>query len=300
MTRPLIATTWSAYMGGAEDTRASVAVDYIRDIFKPKDRVALVLLDKRCGAVIQRLSTAERIVASDVQAWLHAQNAQRYDVYVSMNALKADATGRTKSDVDAIRHIYLDFDDNGTASVEALLRREDLPEPNYLLNTSPDKWQVVWRVEGFQKDQAEALQRGLACQMGADPAATDCARVLRLPGFYNHKYERPHHVRIEARGKEVFRPDQFVVPTDERGSEMVRRNRVRIADGRGLTQSERDWAFAKRSLARGDSPEMVVAAIASYRRYDKVNPHQYAALTVRKAGENLASRRGVSEPPERS
>jgi len=80
------------------------------------------------------------------------------------------------------------------------------------VNTSPGKWQVSWRVEGFAKDEAEDLQRALARETGADPAATDCARVLRLPGFYNHKYDRPYLVRVEphtALAGVIYRPEQF-------------------------------------------------------------------------------------------
>ena len=64
--------------------------------------------------------------------------------------------------------------------------RKLTPKPNYLINSSPDKWQVVWKVAEFAKQQAEDLQRGLARECGSDSAATDCARVLRLPGVYNH------------------------------------------------------------------------------------------------------------------
>jgi len=76
-----------------------------------------------------------------------------------MNALHCNAQGRTKADVGVIRHVYLDVDGNGTAAVEALLKPEDVPKPNYLINSSPDKWQVIWKVDGFTKDQAEELQR---------------------------------------------------------------------------------------------------------------------------------------------
>jgi hypothetical protein len=100
-----------------------------------------------------------------------------------MNALNDGARGRTKADVAIIRHVYLDFDENGTAAVEALVKRDDLPKPNYLVNSSPDKWQVVWKVEGFVKEEAESLQQALVRETGADPAATDSSRVLRLPGF---------------------------------------------------------------------------------------------------------------------
>ena len=51
-----------------------------------------------------------------------------------------------------------------------------------------------------------------ARQTGADRAATDCARVLSFPGFYNHKYGDPYLVRLEphaALSGIVYHPDQF-------------------------------------------------------------------------------------------
>ena len=46
------------------------------------------------------------------------------------------------------------------------------------------------------------------------------------------------------------------------------------------SQSERDWSYAKRALARGDDPEAVIQRIADYRADDKPNPEYYARLTV--------------------
>lgn len=90
----------------------------------------------------------------------------------------------------------------------------DLPKPNYLLNTSPDKWQAVWKVHQFAKDEAEHLQQALARDMGADPAATDCARVLRLPGFSNHKYNQPFQVTVQAYSVDTYGWSAFpIVPT---------------------------------------------------------------------------------------
>src|SRR6266851_10524721 len=69
-------------------------------------------------------------------------------------------------------------------------------------------------------------------------------------------------------------------------------NRVRtkqcysISDFR-LSQSERDWAFAKRALARGDDAEEVIRRIADYRSEDKHDPEYYARVTVSKAQEEL-------------
>ncbi len=163
----------------------STAAKYIRENFEPTDRLAIVLLNKRSGQVIQRLADADKIASEPFQAWLRHQNVERFEVYISMNTLSAEARGRTKDDIEAVRHVYLDFDTNGTAAVEALAKRGDVPPPNYVINSSPDKWQAIWKVTGFDKDQAETLQRGLACETGADVAATDSARVMRLPGFYS-------------------------------------------------------------------------------------------------------------------
>jgi hypothetical protein len=289
-------------MNGNEASQ-EIAAAYLRENFEPNDRLAVVLIHKRTGAVLQRLAAAERIAASDFQGWLRHKNAGQNELYISMNALREEARGRTKADVGVIRHLYLDFDERGTEAVERLLNRPDLPHPNYLLNSSPDKWQVVWKVDGFAKDQAEDLQRGLARDTGADPAATDCSRVMRLPGFYNHKYARKHFIAVQAVSKEIHGPDRFPkFPADERSPRMANRE----AGGRatappsGLSQSERDWSYAKRALARGEPEHLIVTAIAVHRRYDKHDPQAYAELTVKKAAESLSAERGVSTPAEHS
>src|SRR5215467_1627535 len=91
---------------------------FVRENFQPEDRLAIVLLNKRTDTVVQRLASARKIAAPDFQNWLGRENARRFEVYISMNALQPNARGRTKNDVAAIRHVYLDFDENGTAAVE--------------------------------------------------------------------------------------------------------------------------------------------------------------------------------------
>jgi hypothetical protein len=270
-----------------------IAGAYVRENFHAGDRLATLLLNKRTDSVIQRLAAAEKVAAPDFQSWLTHQNSRGYDIYISMNALRPRATGRTKADVSDIRHVYLDFDDHGTAAVEALLKRDDLPKPNYLVNSSPDKWQVVWKVEDFGKEQAEELQRNLVRDTGADPAATDCARVLRLPGFYNHKYAKPHLVCAERHADTTYRPEHFPKMT---GGERISGARTTLGrrsnSKETLSQSERDWAFAKRALARGESPALIAGAIATHRRYDKADPQYYANLTVAKAQQALQAEQG--------
>ena len=70
------------------------------------------------------------------------------------------------------------------------------------------------------------------------------------------------------------------------------------------SQSEADWAYAKRALARGDSVDQVIQRIADYRADDKADPLYYARLTVIKAQLALMSPQETStartESPERT
>lgn len=270
-------------------------MNYIRDNFRPDDRLAVVLVNKQKGDLVQRIAAADKIAGEEFQRWLRHMNAQKYEVYVSMNSLQLGARGRTKADIDQIRHVYLDIDEAGPDTLKAVLDRHDLPKPNYVLNTSPGKYQVVWKAEGFTKDQAEDLQRGLARETGADPAATDCARVLRLPGFYNHKYQQPHYVRAEKLSDQTARPEHF--PTRQEETTHAAPSSAAHpprADDDHLSQSERDWAYAKRALSRGVPKSDVIAAIVKFRQGEKHDTHYYAEVTVHKAAASL----GLPAEPE--
>src|SRR5580658_8258501 len=93
---------------------------FIRDNFEPEDRLAVVLIDRRSGSVTQRIAPARQVVSPQFQSWLKERNRMGADVFVSMNALHDQARGRTRADVAVVRHLYLDFDENGTRAVEQL------------------------------------------------------------------------------------------------------------------------------------------------------------------------------------
>jgi len=257
---------------------------YLRNNFQCDDRLAIVLIDRGSGEVRQKFATAEKIASAPFQAHLRAANASGKDVYISMNTVAPEAAGRTKADVETIRHIYLDIDMGGRAAVDKILNADGMPNPHHVLNTSPDKYQVVWRVEGFEKAAAENTLRGLAAQHGADPAVTDCSRVLRLPGFRNCKYEQPHYVKDthENLGGRIYGPGDF--PTYELERLAVILNEPRQYFGRNgqTSQSERDWSYALRALERGESPTSIEAKIEQFRQ-DKPNPRYYAHRTVSRA-----------------
>lgn len=256
---------------------------FIRANFGPDDRLAVVLIQKQSGSVVQRLASAAQIADEKFQNWLRYMNAQKHEVYVSMNPLRSEARGRTKSDLAGVSHVYLDFDEGGDRAVAALQAREDLPTPNELIETSPGHWQAIWRVEGFDTGRAEALMRGMVRELGADPAATDASRVLRMPGYVNHKRDSAFLIRATELSDAVRHPSDFPEYGAQLRSEVAAgANRAPRSNVAGLSQSERDWAYAKRALARGDDPSAVIEAITAYRP-DKPNPSYYAEHTVRKA-----------------
>jgi hypothetical protein len=182
--------------------------------------------------------------------------------------------------------VYLDLDEYATASLRAIRTSGDTPIPNFVLDTSPEKNQVVWRVEGLGQSQAESLLRSLAVQFNGDTAATDISRVLRLPGFSNRKYNEQFLVRAIQETDVIYHLRDFTI--HEESPEAPRRlsdgheSPRRMSNGH-RSQSEADWAYAKRALARGDSADQVIQRIADYRADDKADPLYYARLTVIKA-----------------
>ena len=144
-------------------------------------------------------------------------------------------------------------------------------------------------------EQAESLLHSLAAQFGGDSAATDATRVLRLPGFVNRKYATDTGFIVEARqeSNRVYSLRDFTVQEDApeapRHMEDAHSTKRRLPMGH-QSQSEADWAFAKRALARGDDPQEVIRRIADYRVDDKADPNYYARLTVTKAKAALEQR----------
>ena len=265
--------------------------EYILDNFEAVDRIAMLVLNRDFGETIQRITSAEKAASPGFQAWLRYKNARGSDIYIGMNPLRQDAATRTKEELKCIRHLYLDLDQGGPQALKSIEQSSAIPQPNYVLTSSPGKFQIVWKVEGMTLEEAEGLLRAMAHAFGGDPAATDATRVLRLPAFANKKYETDFYVQARRESRETYGLHDFQLHVDSQDSPRFNfRNRSRPESPRHstLSQSERDWGFAKRALTRGDAPEEVIRRIADYRGHEK-HPN-YARYTVEKA--QLKLRRG--------
>lgn len=259
--------------------------EYILDNFKPSDRIAVVLRNRATEEVIQRIASAKDVATHDFQEWLTKRNRAGFDIYIGMNTVKEGACTRTKRDILEIRHIYLDLDYRGSEALKAIHNSDEVPKPNFVLDTSPGKHQVIWKIENATPQDAEDLQQRMAHEFGADIAATDASRVLRLPGFANKKYSAECLVRATKHSDQTYKLRDFKLASGPVKSDRTpEQNPLRSSDSREiLSQSERDWAYAKRALARGDDPEEIIRRIADYRADDKHDPEYYARLTVEKA-----------------
>ena len=102
--------------------------------------------------------------------------------------------------------------------------------------------------------------------------------------------QEPHQVTAQRFSNEIYRPEHFRIQVLEFASDSSNLSRTATikATSTGskpkgeISQSERDWAYAKRKLAMGINPEEVIQAIAEYRP-DKWKPEAYARRTVEKA-----------------
>ena len=274
---------------------------YIRANFEPQDRLAVVLIQQEGeekGRVVQKFWSAAMAAAPKTQAWLRYRNAHGWDVYASANPLRPGARGRHKEDVLEARWLYLDADRDGDATLARIdgdAESGRIPQPTAVVNTSPGRYQVLWRIRGTETARAEDMLRRLAHYYGTDRAATDCTRVLRLPGFRSRK--RDAAVRLlryrqgPPSGLEEF-PQDLPLPDGSWAARPVGPDGRGAAGFRGAggdtSKSGQDWAWTREQLRRGRNAAEVEAELAG-RRPDKSNPDQYARRTVHNAQRSLAS-----------
>jgi hypothetical protein len=279
------------------------APDYIRAIFDPSDRLAVVVQDERRGETLERITTALRIVSESFQDWLRYKNeCDGCDIYLGMNPLKPQALRRTKDDIQVFKHLFIDFDRTGGRSLQVIERSNVVPPPSYVLNTSPGRFQLIWRMEGVTVEHGEALLHSLARHFDADPARNNLSTVLRLPGYANRKYKEDFLVALHAYTERTYHPRDFRFRIEPADSSLVRRDSSSPSAHSEPSQSERDGAYAKHALARGFPPEEVIRDIAEFRAHDTPHAQDYARRTVIKAQAELSpdvgsAARGSSRKP---
>jgi hypothetical protein len=254
------------------------AKDFLARCFAPGSTIALLLRTESPAETQQRVVTLEQALAPRYLGWLAHENHTGANIYVAANPLRSGSRKRTKESIASIRHVYLDIDEDGDARLAGLRASGAVPPASAILSTSPSKYQVFWRVEGFDFEQQELTLKRLAIAFGGDPACTDCNRVLRIPGFLNRKYSPAQSVTVEYGPLQPWEPTDFQldglvdVAVLSRGYGHLKRVQKE-------TRSENDWAFVCAQLANGKDAGKLTLELAA-RRSDKPNPLYYAQRTV--------------------
>jgi hypothetical protein len=258
------------------------ATNFLTRCFAPSETIALLLRRDNADCPAQRIVTLEQVLAPRYLRWLAHENTTGANVYVTANPLRPRSRKRTKESIAEIRHLYVDIDSDGDARITALRTSDAVPSPTAILSTSPGKYQVLWRVNGFDFEGQENTLKLLAIAFGGDLACTDCNRVLRLPGFLNCKYSPAHPTAVEYPCDSTWNPGDFHL-----GNAVVPLRAIArpMHPGRH-THSEQDWAWVLDELSHGKDATKLTRTLAE-RRADKPNPHYYAQRTVDMASARL-------------
>lgn len=104
--------------------------------------------------------------------------------------------GQNKQSITRVRAVYVDYDDDDkhvykdgeTRGLPGFLARlAHMPPPHAIVESSPGKRHVYWKVEGVPVDQFSNIQKALAEKLKTDVSIHDPSRVMRLPGFLHQK-----------------------------------------------------------------------------------------------------------------
>lgn len=181
--------------------------------------ICLMFLPVNGQPPTHEFATLEELTTDKSQAHIEKLN-ETCNVYASMAMFAPGTERRKKESIAECSHVFFEVDHDGEASlaaVRAAVESGEVPEPTLILESSPEKFQFIWNVEGFDVAACEAMNRSLAAHFGGDRASTDAARVLRVAGFRNLKYEAKPVVKIISLGDfldPLFRSKHFQIPME--------------------------------------------------------------------------------------
>src|SRR5438034_4739702 len=89
------------------------AVQFLQTAYEPDDWIAIFLKSYETGRTAQRVGPLTLFLEPRIHAWLRAMNAQKFNCYVSVNAITPGVRARTKDAISSIRHLFLEADEDG-------------------------------------------------------------------------------------------------------------------------------------------------------------------------------------------
>ena len=215
------------------------------------------------------------------------------NLYLAVALRKDDTSGRTEN-CTLLPCLFADLDaksyPGGEDEARAALARAAFP-PTAIV-ASGGGLHAYWKLKEpldltTEADAARSLLRRLAAYLGADLAAAEPARILRLPNTVNGKYDPPRRVVLELlEASREYNPSDFdeVLPADP-GAPAA----ALVADGERISEGGRNRTLTSRAgvlRRRHFSPESIFAAlqVENLERCDPPLPEDEVRTIARSIG----------------
>ena len=142
----------------ASTPRLLSASEYVLALHRPEDQVALLLRNRPRGQTMQRILSAEVVASPPFQDWLRERSESGADIFLGMNPLRHNSYAREPRNASSRFATSISISTKTVpASLHAIRTTGDVPVPNFVLDTSPEKNQVVWRVDGLDQASSRIL-----------------------------------------------------------------------------------------------------------------------------------------------
>ena len=122
----------------------------------------------------------------DLLPALDSLNSKGAGIFTTVNRCRGR---RSKNNVIRVRAVHADVDAASDQQREKLIG--SLTPSIIVTSSEPTKLHLYWKLDDAAAKEKEAVSKInqlLASDYGADSAATDISRILRLPGFKHMKY----------------------------------------------------------------------------------------------------------------
>ncbi|HRU07653.1 MAG TPA: primase C-terminal domain-containing protein, partial [Candidatus Brocadiia bacterium] len=168
-------------------TTPEALADYVGFVWAPDDLIELRPLPAqrgdRCPWPRQWIPAADLLGMADDLA---AGNREGANIYAGVMPRKAKGAG-TDADCLPGRVVWADFDGVKPREAWRTIEAAGLPLPGMVLNSGHGS-HAYWRLtELTEPERVSRIVASLAAVLGSDCTVKNPSRIMRLPGFLNHK-----------------------------------------------------------------------------------------------------------------
>jgi Protein of unknown function (DUF3987)/RepB DNA-primase from phage plasmid/Primase C terminal 1 (PriCT-1) len=232
----------------------SVPIEFIERHYRHGDLLCFAFQSAETSKWIQVFRTFEEAIKPETMASMQKANDAGHNIYVAMNVYKGPR--RTEDNIAAIRNLWAELDANGRENLNKIFDSKLVLEPTTVNESSPNKFHAIWAVDGVPVEQAKALLKLICAEFNGDSNAIDAARVLRLPGFKNHKYPEKPEVEVVHMASRTARLTAIDFQLVSKQSSTVSKSTQPTGDSGPIPEGFRDtWLASQAGKYRADGDE---------------------------------------------